>query len=655
MSKSPSLHPSSFILHPSLQKWLVCALLGAAVLAVFSPALHDGFVNYDDPAYVTDNTHVRNGFNGADFRWAFTSMEASNWHPLTWLSHMFDCQLYGLAPAGHHLTSLLFHAANAILLFLLLNRLTGALLRSALVAALFALHPLRVESVVWISERKDVLSAFFWMLSVGAYIRYAKIVNYQFSIINSSYLLSLTFFALGLMAKPMLVTLPFVLLLLDYWPLGRWEFGLKLSWRLVVEKIPFFALSAASCFVTFLAQSRAEAVASLARFPLRIRLENIPVAYTRYLARCFWPSHLAAYYPYVGWSAGEIFGAVALLAVVTGLALWRARSAPWFAVGWFWFLGMLVPTIGLIQAGGQSLADRYSYLPGIGLWIMLVWGLHGAGFGRPILREAMHLAAGLAVILYAALAWRQSGVYRNSETLWKATLRSYPYCLPARNNLANWLMSQGRWDEALAQSRQALAVLPTDPEVLNNLSLIFLHQGNLDEAIAQAQKSIQSQPRSTGNRQTLARVYLQKGDFTAAAAALKEAIQINPETPEMWCNLGYTLLQQGKFTEATTDYQRALELNPDYALAHNDLGNILLREGRLDEAMEHFQRAVELAPSFAEAHYNLAGILAQRGRLDEAISHCQKALELQPGLAAAKARLATLEAAREKHGTPARN
>jgi tetratricopeptide (TPR) repeat protein len=630
-------------------KWLVCALLGAAAMAVFSPALHGGFVNYDDPAYVTENWHVRHGLTGPGFRWAFTSLAASNWHPLTWLSHMLDCQLYGLAPAGHHLTSLLLHAANAVLLFLLLNRLTGALWRSAFVAAMFALHPLRVESVVWVSERKDVLSAFFWMLAVGAYVRYAENLKLQIANCKIFYALALVFFALGLMAKPMLVTLPFVLLLLDYWPLGRWKSGPAFSWRPVWEKIPFLVLTAASSLVTFLAQDRAEAVASLARFPLSVRLANIPVAYIRYLTKTFWPSHLASYYPFVGWSAGEISGAVALLAGVTGLALWRVRRAPWLAVGWFWFLGMLVPAIGLVQAGGQSLADRYSYLPGIGLWIMLVWSLPDATAWRPRPRQAMGMAAGLAVILFAWLAWRHAGVYQDSGTLWAATLRSYPQCLAARNNLAIWLMDQGRWDEALGHCRDALAIRSEDAEARNNLSLIFLHQRKLDEAIAEALQSIQSQPRSAGNRQTLARAYLQKGDFAAAAASLREAIQITPDTPEAWCNLGYALLQQGKMPEATTAYERALALNPDYALAHNDLGNILLRQGRLDEAMDHFQRAVELAPSFAEAHYNLAGILARRGRLDEAISHLQKAVEIQPALAAARDRLAALLAARERN------
>ena len=631
------------------EKWLLCALLGAAVLAVYWPALRCGFVNFDDPAYVTENWHVRHGLSWQGIQWAFTSVAASNWHPVTWLSHIVDCQLYGLNPAGHHLTSLLFHAANAVLLLLLLNRLTGALWRSAFVAVLFALHPLRVESVAWVSERKDVLSAFFWMLTVGAYVRYADHLKVQSSNARFFYALALVLFAAGLMAKPMLVSLPFVLLLLDYWPLGRLAFAPKFSWQPVVEKIPFFALSALSSLVTFLAQERAGAVASLARFPLGARLENIPIAYVRYLTMNFWPSRLAAFYPYTGWPAGVVLGAAALLAAVTALALWRARPAPYLAVGWFWFLGMLVPTIGLVQAGGQSMADRYSYLPCIGLWIMAVWGLRDAAPARPVLRAAMTLAAGLAVVLFALLAWRQTGVYKDSGTLWEATLRGYPDCLAAHNNLAKWLMEQGRWEEAREHCRDALAILPGDPTAHNNLSLIFLHQGKVDEAIAEAQKSIQSQPVSEVNRQTLARAYLQKGGFATAAASLRDSIKINPSVAEAWCNLGYALLRQGEVAEGEAAYERALELNPDYALAHNDLGNILLRQGRLDEAMDHFQRAVALAPSFAEAHYNLAGLLAHRGRLDEAIAHCQKAVEIRPGLAAARERLAALIAARERN------
>jgi tetratricopeptide (TPR) repeat protein len=638
---------------------VVCALLGAAVLAVFWPALRCGFVNYDDPAYVTQNWHVLRGLSWAGARWALTAVASSNWHPLTWLSHMLDCQWYGLQPQGHHLTSLLLHGANSVLLFLLLNRLTGALWRSAIVAAMFALHPLRVESVVWISERKDVLSSFFWMLTVGAYVCYAEEFKVQPAFAKATagkrskfkvfYALALALFALALMSKPMVVTLPFVLLLLDYWPLGRLEFGPKFSWRPVVEKIPFFALAAASSLVTFLVQDRAGAVASAARFPLGVRLENVPVAYIRYLTRTFWPADLAAFYPYVGWRTGEIIGAVALLAGVTALAIWRARTSPYLAVGWFWFLGMLVPTIGLVQAGGQSLADRYSYLPGVGLWIMAVWGLHDLACARARLREAMAMAAGLAAVLFALAAWRHTGVYKDSGTLWEATLRSYPNCLAAHNNLSRWLIDQGRWGEALDHCHKALAILPNDTTAHDDLSRIFLHQGKMDEAIAEGLQSIQIQPRSEVNRQTLARAYLQKGDFAAAAASLREAIKIEPSAAEAWCNLGYALLQQGQVPEATAAYERSLELDPDAPLAHNDLGNILLRQGRLDEAMNQFQRAVDLAPSFAEAHYNLAGMLEHRGRLDEAIAQCQKALEIQPGLGPARQRLASLIAARERN------
>jgi tetratricopeptide (TPR) repeat protein len=626
----------------------VCAGLGAAVLAVFWPALHCGFVNYDDPAYVTDNWHVRHGFNGQSVRWALTAVAASNWHPLTWMSHILDCQLYGLHAWGHHLSSLLLHLGSTVLLFLLLNRMTGALWRSALATALFALHPLRVESVAWVSERKDVLSGFFWMLAVGAYLRYAENFKSQLSNFKFFYVLALFFFALGLMAKPMVVTLPFVLLLLDYWPLGRMEFGPRFSGRLLVEKIPFFLLAAASCAVTFLVQERAGAVATLTRFSLQARLCDIPVAYARYVGKSFWPVNLSAYYPYRAWSWEEIIGAALLLGLATRLVFWRRRAQPYLAVGWFWFLGVLAPVIGLVQVGGQSLADRYTYLPSIGLWIMTVWGLCDLAAKAPILRAALTAAGCVAVAVCGLLARNQTGVYRDSGTLWKASLRSYPDCLAARNNLAKWFLDTGQLNEAAAQCQETLAILPTDPTAPNILALIHLRQGEVDEAIAESLKSIQLQPRSDGNRQTLGRAYLAKGQFAPAAAAFKEALALNPSAAEAWCNLGYALLQSGQVAEAAAAYGKALDLAPDYALAHNDLGNILLRQGREEEAMEQFQRAVQSAPDFAEAHYNLAGILARRGRLDEAIAQCQKALEIQPALAAARQRLAQLTAARER-------
>ena len=630
------------------RKWLLCAALGAAVLVAFWPALRCGFVNYDDPLYVTENWHVLHGLNGADIRWAFTAVVASNWHPLTWMSHMLDCQIYHLQPVGHHLTSLLLHLANSVLLLLLLNRLTGALRPSAFVAAMFALHPLRVESVAWISERKDVLSSFFWMLSVGAYVRYVEEFKVQSSKFKVYYALALVLFACALMSKPMVVTLPFVLLLLDYWPLGRLKSGI--NFLPVLEKIPFFALSAASCLVTFLVQHRAGTVATMDRFPLNIRLANVCVAYARYLTKHFWPVDLVTFYPYVEWRSWQIIGALVLLAGITGFALWRVRTSPYLFVGWFWFLGMLVPVIGLVQTGGQAMADRFSYLPGIGLWIMAAWGLHDLAATRLRLRPALAICAVSVALLFSILTWRHTGDYKDSRAMWEADLRVYPNCLVAHNNFSRWLTEQGQWSEALDHSRKALEILPDDPTAHNDLSRIFLHQGHVDKAIGEGLKSIQLQPHSEVNRQTLAKAYLQKADFAAAAASLREAIKIDPSAPDAWCNLGYALLQQAQIPEATSAYQKALELNPDYALAHNDLGNIELRQGHLDEAMEHFQRAVELAPEFVEARYNLAGILARRGRLDEAIAQSQKVVELKPDLAAARQQLAALLAAKESHG-----
>jgi hypothetical protein len=319
------------------QKWVVGLLLGAAVLAAFWPALRCDFVAFDDPDYVTENTDIQHGLNWRSVQWAFTTGHGANWHPLTWLSHIIDWQLYGPEPAGHHLTSLLLHAANVVLLFLLLNQMTGALWRSAWVAAVFALHPLRVESVVWVAERKDVLSTLFWMLAVWAYVRYAKGLKFQISDFKFFYGLSLLFFDLGLMSKPMLVTLPFVLLLLDYWPLGRLEFGPRFSRRLIVEKIPFLALAFCSSAITFVVQNRSGVVASLSAVSLGERLANVPVAYVRYLGKIFWPSGLAVFYGYAPRSFFEVAGSVVLLALITVWVVWQARARPYLAVGWFWF------------------------------------------------------------------------------------------------------------------------------------------------------------------------------------------------------------------------------------------------------------------------------------------------------------------------------
>ncbi|MGA2748236.1 MAG: tetratricopeptide repeat protein [Verrucomicrobiota bacterium] len=617
-----------------LRLGLVAGGLALAVLAVFWPAMHCGFVNYDDPEYVTTNRNIQQGFNWRFIGWALTSSLCSNWHPLTWVSHLVDFQLYGLSAAGHHLTSVLFHLSSSVLLLLLLNRLTGALWRSALAAALFALHPLRVESVVWIAERKDVLAGFLWMLTLWAYVRYAEELKAQGAKVKGYYAAALVLFALGLMAKPMVVTLPFALLLLDYWPLRR-------PWR-VAEKIPFFALAVLSSVVTFVVQYRTGAVSSLAGLSLGARLANVPVAYVRYLSLSFWPSGLVIFYPYQARPWWEIGGAVCLLALISGLVLWRRRAQPYLPMGWFWFIGVLVPVIGVVQAGSQAMADRFTYLPCVGLWIMVVWGLAELTAGRLFVNRIFAFGGVLAVIACALLTWRHIGTFHDSETLWRAELRQYPACFLAHNNLGKWLLENNRLPEALEQCRTALAIRPDDPMGENNLARVLLRQGNVDDAIAHGQRCVQLQPKSEEGPLTLGHAYLQKGDPATAAVWFRKALEINPDLPHAWCHLGYALLQLGRLLEAELADRQALALDPAYAVAHNDLGNILLRQGRHDAALEQFQRAASLKPDFGEAHYNVAEILLYKGRTNEALAEYQKALDAIPNLAPARHQIAEI-------------
>ena len=395
--------------------WRVCGALAVAVVLVFSGALRCGFVDYDDPAYIVSNAEIQHGLTARSLWWALSTGAASNWHPLTWLSHILDAAIYGLKPAGHHLTSLLLHAANSVLLLLLLRRMTGALWRSAFVAALFALHPLRVESVVWVSERKDVLSGLFWLLAVWAYVRHVEEIRVGEAGRKGLYALAVALFALGLMAKPMLVTLPFVLLLLDWWPLGRRPEGLK---QLLTEKIPFFALAAASSVATYLVQQHGGAVSH--GLPLGGRLANAVISYPRYLGKMFWPVDLSVLYPHPGrWPGGEVAAAGIFLVLTTGLAVWGARRRPYLAVGWFWFLGMLAPVIGVVQVGLQSMADRYSYLSLTGVLIMVAWGANDLLGGDRIGRWTLGILGGAAVAACVVLTPRQVGYWKDSETLFR--------------------------------------------------------------------------------------------------------------------------------------------------------------------------------------------------------------------------------------------
>ena len=641
----------------------VCIVLVLAVVAVFGQTAHHEFIDYDDDEYVYNNPVVAQGLTSKGIVWAFTGVHANNWHPLTWLSHMLDCQLYGLYPGGHHLTNVLLHTATVIALFLVLRRMTGALWRSAFVAAVFAIHPLRVESVAWVAERKDVLSGLFFMLTIGAYARYARRPSSV-----ARYGLVMLLFALGLICKPMLVTLPAVLLCLDYWPLQRVESAGKL----VMEKLPLLALSAASCVVTLLAQTRAIQPAASVSLPLR--LGNALATCLVYLGQMVWPARLAVFYPYPhnGLPAWEVRLAGTLLAGLSAIAWGLRQKQPWLLAGWLWYLVMLLPVLGFIQVGEQAHADRYTYLPQIGIYVAVTW-LVAEWRVRWLQQGPLRLALGglmagvLAVLMFCA--WQQTAYWKNSETLWNRTLACTADNELALCNLGTALFEKGRTDEAIAHYQQALQINPNylEPQFClantllqkgkvdeaihhfmyalrinpdyapahNGLGSALLRKGRVEEAAGHFQKALQISPEDTQADYNLGTILLKKGKVDDAIAHYQHALQNNPDYAQAHYNLGNILLEKGRVDEAITHYQRALQINPDYSEADVNLGNILLQKGRTDEAIFHYEHALQIDPDCAPAHVNLGGILLQRGRVDEAIVHFQKALQIKPGFAEA--------------------
>jgi hypothetical protein len=542
---------------------VICLVLAAVTLAVYWPVTRHGFINFDDPPYITENPNVQSGLTWHGLAWAFQIGYAAYWQPLTWISHMLDCQLFGLHAAGHHFVNILFHAANAVLLFLLLNRLTGAAWRSAFVAAFFAWHPLRVESVAWAAERKDVLSGFFWMLTLLTYARFVQKseVRSQRSEIRAPassfwlptsgyYLLALFFFACGLMSKPMVVTLPFVLLLLDYWPLNRIrnsEFGIRNFIKLLLEKLPFFALSAAGSIVMSIAQKGNMSIWSLTELSWSLRLENAAVSYLRYVSKMFWPTDLAVIYPYPHhWPAALVMTAAAFLVAWTGLALWRNRENPYLAVGWFWFLGTLVPVIGLVQTGMQSMADRFTYLPGIGLLIAVVWGANDL-FKRPDQKKYLAIAGAVALAGCLMATSIQISYWQNDLKLFAHTVEVTTDNYAAEVCLGEALERNGHGDNALP--------------------------------------------------------------------FYSDAVRIEPDYPPGQFKLGMILLEQGRAEEASNHLALAAQLSPRDPVIQFDFGTFLLQHGQPDEAANYFRAALAANPDFAEAKTNLAAALAgQRGK-----------------------------------------
>jgi len=632
-----------------LKRVLVSACLAAVTLAVFWQVLdHDFTTFYDDGEYVTENRHVQSGLTRDAITWAFTSVHSANWHPLTWISHMLDCQLYGLNPEGHHLTSLLLHTANVVLLFLILARMTGSLWRSGFVAALFAIHPLHVESVAWISERKDILSTFFWMLTMLAYVRYAECPRF------GRYALVVLLFALGLMAKPMLVTLPFVLLLLDYWPLGRFKSKGDAKdgpgWsKLLLEKIPLLALSAASCAVTCLAQRRGGAVGSFEDFPSGVRIANALVAYMGYIVKTVWPRCLAVFYPHPEDTlpVWQVAGAGFLLICVSILAIRAGRRHPYLPVGWLWYLGTLVPVIGLVQVGGQAMADRYSYVPLIGLFIVIAWGIpdllmRGADNVPAAQRGTALLVipAGVTIAALMVCTWFQLAHWQNSITLFEHALTCTKSNYVAHDCLGLAFASQGKLDEAAAHYREALGIAPEYASAYNNLGVVLARQGKLEEAVKEYRQAIRVRPEFADAHYNLGKALALQGNLDDAVVHYLKALRTEPDNAEARNNLGNIWAEQGKTEKAKQEYRAAVRIDPRFARARISLASVLMSEGRIEEAEQECREAVRIAPDLAAGHYNLGVILQNQNRMDEAIQAYREAIRLRPDFAQAHNNLA---------------
>jgi Flp pilus assembly protein TadD len=596
----------------------LCAALFLGTALLFARACGNDFVNYDDPDYVTANAHVRGGLTLAGVQWALTSGEASNWHPLTWLSHMLDSSLFGSDPRGHHATSVVLHAANAALAFLALLALSGALWPSLLCAALFAWHPLRVESVAWVAERKDVLSGLFFFATLWAYAGWVRR--------KRGYALVLLAFALGLTAKPMLITLPFVLLLLDWWPLRR--FASEPVQRLVLEKAPLFALSLASAIVTYLAQERGGSVAI--ELPLDARIANAAVSVPRYLGKLVWPFDLAVLYPHPGrWPAPAVLAGTALLAAGFALAWTQRVRRPWLTVGWLWFVGMLVPVIGIVQVGLQSLADRYTYLPMLGVQIALLWTLR-EHVVTPRARRTATIAAALVLIACAARTWDQIGAWRNSFTLFDHAIAATDGNYLAHNNRGAFLREAGRLDEALADYRRALAIEPGYAKANNNLGRLLTQQGKAADALPLLRAAVAAQPRLLEARDNLAIALSALGMHDEALAEYDAILAIAPNDAEALANSGIVLARQRRLAEARARLEAAVRLRPDHYGAHGNLGNVLAALGSTAEAIRHYRQAAAIQPRDPRMHHNIAAVFSSAGQLEQAATSYERALALAP-------------------------
>jgi len=645
-------------------RYLIIVFLIVASFVAYGRILGNDFINFDDNVYITENNHIKSGINIESIKWAITSPYASNWHPLTWLSHMLDWSLFKDNAGGHHFINLLLHIGNALFLFFFLNRTTKNIWPSAFVAAFFALHPLRVESVAWAAERKDVLSAFFGLATLYVYALYVEEHK------SSKYFLCLILFALGLMAKPMLVTLPFVLLLLDYWPLERWQKVLnpqnnpvainntvsvkkkkrhkhnalnekklsasiqsrgQLIGTLLWEKAPFVFLAIISSVMTIWAQNKGGAVVALQSLPFPERIVNAIISYAGYLGKTLWPIDLAIFYPYANsfllWKVG---GIAALLIAISIAVIYAIKKTPFFFVGWFFYLGTLVPVIGLVQVGLQSMADRYTYLPSIGIAIMLVWGILYL-LSKEKLRKIILIPVAVIVLsVLTFLTWQQCGYWKNSIELFNHTLHVTKNNDIAHYNLACALGKQGKVEEAIVHYREAIAINPYDDSAHCNLGVALASEGKKEEATAHYLEAIKINPYNDNAHYNLANLLLKQGQIDQAIGHYMEAVRINPDCADAHCSLADLFVKQNKIDQAVNHFREAVRINPSSFAPLNNLGVNLEKQLKHDEAILYYRRALLIEPKNPGVHFNLGIALGNKGDLNEAIEHFRQSIYLNP-------------------------
>lgn len=650
---------------------LLALALVALNLFVYTSVRHFALVNWDDPGYIIENPNIGAGLTWHSVRWALTTGYSPYWHPMTWLSYLLEIQFFGVDAGVFHVTNLLLHIASTLLLFDALRRMTAATGRSAFVAALFAVHPLHVESVAWVAERKDVLSTLFWMLTIWAYVRYVRRPLWP------RYLTVLALFGLALMAKPMVVTLPIVLLLLDVWPLRRLRWagseGLAsrpddgkswlwaadaleradIGWmRAIAEKTPLLALAVATSVATVVVQTRVGAVAGLGALPWQSRAGNAVVEYVDYLWKTVWPTHLAPFYPFTAWSGGIVAGAAVTLAALTIAAVRGRRDHPYLLVGWLWYVVTVTPVIGFIQAGEQRMADRFLYVPMIGLLIIVAWGIpEGLRAYGSRLRGTLPAAAILVVVACAVTARAQVEHWSDSVTLWQHATRVTPDSYTAFEKLGEAFRDRGQLDESKANYRKALVLAPARSPVYeavihNALGLVLTQESRMAEAIEQFATAVRLNPDFGEAQSNIGNALAAEGRFDEAVDHYLVAVRIKPDFTEAQVGLGSALLRQGHAADAIVHYRDALRVDPGLAQAHNGLGAALASAGRDAQAMEQYSEALRLKPDLPTAHLNLAILLIKRDDIPEARRHLETALSIDPAYEPARRALAAIASRR---------